>query len=88
MNSSAHSAPVYLSLESALGRAEHPRARVLARTWVTRLDELQRRMFSQVDSMGLSRWPDGVDGETMVENRDELLQAIRTAKEYFLAQAE
>ena len=87
IKSEAHSAPVYLTLKNAPGLSDHPRAKVMARAWVARLDELLRRLYAQVDWMGESRWSDSVDGEMMLENREALLEAIRTARRHFQRQA-
>ena len=79
----AHSSPIYVSLEGAPALKDLPGAKALSRTWLTRLSELEGKLFSQVQSLGLSRWSDEVTGEYMMRNRPALLRAVRSAKKFF-----
>jgi hypothetical protein len=85
--SAAHSGAIYFRVAGAPDIAAQPRARALARTWAMRLEELEARLTSQVDTMGLSGWGEGVSGEYLRNSRGALLEAIRSARARFLEQA-
>jgi hypothetical protein len=83
----AHSGAVYVRVAGAPELGQHPRARALARTWATRLTELEQRLGSQIDSMGISGWDDDLPGDYLRSQRAALLEAIRSARKHFLEQA-
>ena len=85
--STAHSGAIYLTVRNMPGRSKHPRAKALARAWVARLRELEARVESQPNFMGLSRWIDQVSGDYIRKNQQALLEAIRSARKYFMKQA-
>lgn len=83
----AHSAPVWVSLQDAPPLARSARARALARMWHSRLVELEHRLRTQADHIGMGSWNDDVPGELVARNRRELGDIIRAAKRHFAAQA-
>ncbi len=86
----AHTAPVYVEVKGAPKLAEGPKDRTLARAWIGRLDELEKRVLTEIQTLGDSKIvvaPDGVDAEHLIRNRSQLLEAIGSAREYFEKQA-
>ena len=71
--------------------AAQRQAKVVAQAWFDRLDALEKRLTDdQIDK--LARWPsprlDGVDGDTLRNNRAALLDRIQAAKRRFKAIAD
>ena len=85
--SEAHSAPIYLSLHGAPSLSAHPRAKVLARTWLARLEDLESRLA--VDEEGNLALERPLSPRRTVEtgllrrNRSALLEEIQKARDYF-----
>ena len=85
--SEANSAPIYVSLEGALPLSAHPRAKVLARTWLARLEDLESRLA--VDEEGNLALERPLSPRRTVEtgllrrNRSALLEEIQKARDYF-----
>ncbi len=80
--SAAHSGAILVTVEGTLPLAAQPRGREVARGWLGRLDELERRLGEE--PMGTwARFPgrgDGIDLETALANQPALLQAIAAAR--------
>ena len=87
ISSLAHTAPIYLAVHGRPSRAEHPRARSLCLAWAGRLAELEARLRSQFDAMALSRWDEKISGEYVLTQREDLLEKVRSARQYFLKRA-
>lgn len=87
-NSEAHSAPVYITLKGAPPLSAHPRAKVLARTWLARLENLESRLAEdQIELLAKKLEPyqgDIVKEELLRKNRPALLEEIQKAKDYFM----
>ena len=85
--SEAHSAPVYVNLKGAPPRSAHPRAKLLARKWLARLDDLESRLAEdQLAYLAkkLERYQyDIVKLDLLRKNRSALLEEIQKAKDYF-----
>ena len=65
--------------------AEQPRAREVARIWLTRLEELERRL-DEGRMTAWARFPgrgDGIDPQTARANRSALLRAIEAARRHY-----
>ena len=87
--SMAHSSAIYISVKGAPSRAEHPRAKALAKKWIANLDMLQSRLESD-NFDKLARWPafyDGVEIDVLLKNRLALFKAIQAARQHFEEQA-
>ncbi len=82
----AHSAAIYVAPEGAPGLSAHPRARVLARAWIARLEDLEMRLTEDNLQYLAEGSSDGVDLEYLRKNRLSLLTAIQTAKKHFRGQ--
>ena len=84
----AHSGAIYVTLEGAPGLARHDRAKAIARVWLARLDELERRLDDE-NLKYLARDDDEnvPDLEYVRKNRGPLLEAIKNSRKYFAAQA-
>jgi len=85
--SAAHTGAILVTVEGTPSLAEQPRGREVARIWLARLDELERRLGE--DSMKTwARFPgrgDGVDLRTARANRSALLHAIEAARRQYNA---
>jgi len=85
--SAAHTGAILVTVEGTLSLAEQPRGREVARIWLARLDELERRLGE--DWMKTwARFPgrgDGVDLRTARANRSALLHAIEAARRQYNA---
>lgn len=86
--STAHSAPIYVTLRDAPALLAHPRAKELAHAWLARLDDFERRLaddqIEHMEDSTLIFYFDDVDTEYLRKNRPALLEAIQTAKKYYL----
>ena len=86
--SAAHSAPVYVTVEGDSPLAETPRAKDVARRWLTKLEDLEARIDDEEKirhlANRLSRAPrDVVHEDVLQQNRLALIEEIGTAKAYF-----
>jgi hypothetical protein len=84
----AHSAAIYVTVAGTPPLAKQRRARIVARTWLDRLETLEKRLSDeQIEK--LARWPsprlDGVDIDTLRKNRTALLDRIQAAERRFRA---
>jgi hypothetical protein len=81
-----HSAAIYVTIENGPTLSAHPRAKVLARTWLARLENLEMRL-AEDQLQYLAEPPpgfsDGVDPDYLRENRPALLEVVRVSKKYF-----
>jgi len=87
----AHSAAIYITVAGTPPQAAKPRAKIVAKAWIDRLEALEKRLADdQLEK--LARWPsprlDGVDAATLRNNRPALLERIQSAKRGLLAIAE
>lgn len=83
--SAAHTGAVSISVEGTLALAEQPRGRELARIWLARLQELERRLTDE-SIAAWARFPgrgDGIDRLTALANRAVLLDAIEAARRHY-----
>ena len=90
--SNVHSAPIYVSLKDGPGIERSAASSKVARTWLARLDDLER-VLSAENLEELARRLespnyDAVPREVLFENRVDLLAEIRTAQEFFRKLAE
>jgi len=82
--SEAHSAAIYVTLENS---SAHPRAKSSARTWVERLEELERLLAEEnIPKLADPKLGDGITVENLRKNRSKLLKTIQTAKGHFMSQ--
>lgn len=83
-SSLAHTAPIYVTIQGTPPLQAQPQAKVLARKWLAKLEDLEARLQEdQIQYLGRPPANDGVDAEYIRKNRAALLQAIQSAKEYF-----
>ncbi|MFB3111635.1 MAG: CehA/McbA family metallohydrolase [Gemmatimonadales bacterium] len=83
--SAAHTAAVLITVAGTPPLAEQPRGREVARIWLERLDELERRL-SEERMKEWARFPgrgDGVDLQTARANQSALLDAIEAARRHY-----
>ncbi len=83
----AHSGAVYVTVQNAPSLAEHPRARALARTWSTRLAELEGRLGSQPGHFGMASWSDSMGADDVKKSIVALKERIATANAHYSEQA-
>lgn len=85
--SNAHTSPIYVSVKGGPDIADGAKARAVARSFLARLASLEGTLKkSNLQVLGpLLEVPDfdGVPTETLVRNRDALLEEIATARAYF-----
>jgi hypothetical protein len=83
--SQAHTAPIYVTIQGAPPLEAQPAAKVLARKWLAKLDYREARLpEDQLPNLAAPPGAsDGVNLETLRKNREVLLQAIHSAKQYF-----
>lgn len=89
VDSEAHSAPIYVKVEGSPGLWSEQRAKEAAQSWITRLERLEKSLADD-HIQNLAPWNpgwDGVDTDHVRENRPALIQAIQSAKKYFMEQA-
>ena len=86
-DSLAHTGAVYLQLAGGPTRAETPRARALARAWMTRLKDLDFRLAYSADTLGYSRFDEVVPGDYVRKQQQELSDVIRKSMKHFEDQA-
>jgi hypothetical protein len=84
----AHTAAIYVTIQGAPPLSAKPAAKVLARKWLARLEDLEMRLAEDQLQYRVAPAPphhidDGVDAEYLRKNRAALLQAIQAAKKYF-----
>jgi len=83
-SSLAHTAPIYVTIQGTPPLQAQPPAKVLARKWLAKLEDLEARLQEdQIQYLGRPAVNDGVDADTIRKNRAALLQAIQNAKQYF-----
>jgi len=78
----------YVTVEGSPGLAGRERVRTLARVWLARLEELERRLDE--DNLPYLARESGEyvpDPEYLRKNRPKLLEAIRSARKYYMEQA-
>ena len=83
--SAAHTAAVLITVAGTPPLAEQPRGREVARIWLGRIDDLERRL-SKERMKEWARYPgrgDGVDLQTARANQSALLDAIEAARRHY-----
>ena len=89
--SNVHSAPIYVTLENRPGIEKSAQARRVARTWVARLEDLERILAEEnMDFLAEQlTFPnaDAVPKETLLRNREALLEEVRSSKNFFSTRA-
>jgi hypothetical protein len=84
----SHSGAIYVTVAGTPGLAHHDRAKALARVWLARLDELERRLDEDKLKYLAREAGDYVPNlEYLRRHRPALLQAIQNARKYYLEQA-
>jgi len=84
----AHSAPIYVTLQNAPGLAAHRRVKLIAATWLERLDNLEQRLAdNRIRDLANYFASDGVTAENLRKNKDALLQRIEIAKKHLQERA-
>jgi hypothetical protein len=84
----AHSAAIYVTIEGTAGLAEHPRARVLARVWLARLEDLEQRLTGgNIQHLVHEAGETVPDLEYLRRNRPALLESIQGARKFFAERA-
>jgi hypothetical protein len=90
-SSNVHTAPIYVTLTDRPGIAESAQAKRVARTWVARLEDLERMLAEENVDFLASRlaFPgaDAVPREPLVKNREALLDEVRSSRAFFEARA-
>jgi hypothetical protein len=81
--SQAHTAAIYVTIQGAPPLSAQPAAKLLARKWLAKLDNLEARLGDDQIQQVASAGNDGVDLETLRKNREALLKGIQGAKQYF-----
>ena len=85
--SSAHSAPVYLTVEGGPPLSSSPRAKDVARRWLARMEDLEARLAEdKITHLAdrLAKVPQDVAWEDVLRrNRLALIEEIETARRYF-----
>ena len=85
--SSAHSAPVYVTVEGAAPLSSGPRAKDVARRWLARLEDLEARLaVDKITHLAdrLAKIPQDAAWEDVLRrNRLALIEEIETARRYF-----
>jgi hypothetical protein len=87
--SQAHTAAIYVTIQGAPPLSAQPAAKVLARKWLAKLENLEARLAEdQIQQVAAPPGTsDGVELEPLRKNREALLQAIQGAKRYFAEMA-
>jgi len=85
--SNAHTAPIYVRLKGGPGIGRSAASREVARTWLARLDDLERVLAVEnleqlAQRLENPNW-DAVPREVLYENREDLLAEVRTARQFF-----
>ncbi len=85
--SAAHSAPVYVTIEGSDPIRSNPRAKDVARKWLARLDDLEKRLAEdKIKHLAdrLSKFRQDVTSEKVLRrDRVALIDEIKIAKSYF-----
>jgi hypothetical protein len=89
--SNVHTAPIYVTLKGRPGIEKSPRSKRIARTWLSRLEDLERlldedNLPSLATTLEVPNF-DAVPMETLRTSRPDLLREIGTAKEFFAERA-
>lgn len=81
----AHTAPIYVTIQGTPPLQAQPQAKVLARKWLAKLQDLEARLEEdQIEHLpSPPNASDGVSADYLRKNRAALLQAIDAAKKYF-----
>ncbi len=91
LSSNVHTAPIYVTLAHRPGIGESAQAKRVARTWVARLEDLERVLAEENLDFLAARlaFPDAdaVPRETLVRNREALLEEVRSSKAFFEGRA-
>ncbi len=82
----AHSAAIYVTVEGSPPLTAQPRAREVAREWLSRLSDLETRLAEDRIQTILQdpQAADGVEADHLEHNREALLQAIQAARAFFI----
>ena len=87
--SNVHTAPIWVTLRSQPDIATSARSKGVARSWLARLENLERALaVENLDALAERLVVpnfDAVPREVLMNNREELLAEIQLAKEFFLA---
>jgi hypothetical protein len=86
-NSLVHTAPIYVTLKDGPGISESEQAKRIARTWLARLLDIEASLAEEnLDFLAMQLSVPDIDAvpkETLIANREALLQEIDVAKRYF-----
>jgi hypothetical protein len=84
-SSLAHTAPIYVTIQGTPPLSAQPAAKIAARKWLARLEDLERRLDeSQIQYLAAPpESHEGVDAEHLRKNHAALLQSIEASKKYF-----
>jgi hypothetical protein len=78
----AHSAPIYLTLKNS-SQVQSPLAKLLARTWLARLDDLEGRLAEDQLKYLAQSGSDGVTEAILRRDRAALIEQIKSARMKF-----
>lgn len=85
--SHVHSAPIYVSLRNGPPIEKSVRSREVARTWMARLEDIERVLaeanMEQLAEELVSPDFDSVPKDVLMKNRQDLLQEIDVARDFF-----
>ena len=84
----AHSAPIYVTLENSPPIAEHPRTRAIAKKWLASLEALETKLLkSNIQYLHESEdarfYGDPLPAQLLMDNYSALMDEIEHAKAYF-----
>lgn len=88
--SDVHSAPIYVTIGNAPPLTASARTKAIARTWLSRLDNLEARLSeANIDRLaaefhGPVSDSDDVPREIVVSNREALLREVQSARAFFV----
>lgn len=90
--SNVHTAPIYVTLEGRPPIGAGPKAEGIAQAWLARLEDLERVLAEEnLDFLSrrlASPIYDGVPRDTLLRDREALLEEIRTSKTFFRGRAQ
>ncbi len=85
--SNVHSAPIFVTIKDRPGIEKSERSRTIATTWLARLEDMETMLtednIEQLAKKLETPNYDAVPSETLLNNRQELLKEIQTAKDFF-----
>jgi hypothetical protein len=86
-NSLVHTAPIYVTLIDGPGIRESEQAKRISRSWLARLLDIEASLAEEnLDFLAMQLSVPDIDAvpkETLIANREALLQEIDVAKRYF-----